>query len=72
MKIDNTTTINYQYLKAIEYLEMHDTVRISLFGIDVTNFKNINNSALKQQVIGIVEILKNMKKYEISRSRKGH
>lgn len=51
---------------------MHDTVRISLFEIDVTNFKNINNSALKQQVIGIVEILKNMKKYEISRSRKGH
>ncbi|MBR5662366.1 MAG: hypothetical protein IKX00_01790 [Bacilli bacterium] len=70
MKAEETFTIDYKYKKALEYLEEHDTIRVNLFGIDITNFKNISDNTLKQQVIDIVEILQSMKKENISRRRK--
>lgn len=72
MKLEKPATIDEKYLEAIEYLQAHDTVRVILFGIDITNFKNINNSAIKQQVIDMVDILKSMKNDDIARRRKGH
>jgi wobble nucleotide-excising tRNase len=70
MKLEKTVTIDEKYLEAIEYLQARDTVRVILFGIDITNFKSINNSAIKQQVIDMVDILKSMKNEDIARRRK--
>ena len=72
MKAEETLTIDYKFNIALEYLEEHDTIRVNLFGIDVTNFKNITDNLIKQQVIDIVDILQSMKKEDISRKRKGN
>ena len=64
MEINNETTIDEKYAKAIEYLKDHQTISISVYGLDVTNFKALNNVHIKQQVIDLVDSIISMKNEE--------
>lgn len=49
MKSEKPVTIDEKYLEAIEYLQAHDTVRVILFRIDITNFKSMKNEDIARR-----------------------
>ena len=72
MKLDKNLSLDEKYLKAVEYLQLHDSIRKIILGLDPKFLDCVKDPWTKQKIIDIVEflsILHEDKSY--SRVRKG-